>query len=228
LFDDPGYSERVRGETATRTLRVAIADDHPITRCAVRSYLGCFDDIEVVAEAASGRQVIDLLRRERVDVLLLDLDMPGQSGLDAMPLIRAKWRSTAVLVFSAMPESRYAVPLIREGASGFLNKSCPPSELLRAVRHVGRGGSFVTPEVAELLAGQAVDNAPKGPHEQFSAREFQVFLKLARGRSTGTIARELSLSVRTVSSYRARIGAKLDASTPGEITSYALKHALLD
>jgi DNA-binding NarL/FixJ family response regulator len=207
---------------------VAIADDHPITRCALREYLGSFDDIAVVAEAATGRQVIDIIRAHRVDVLLLDLDMPGQSGLDAMPLVRAKSRATAILVFSAYPESRYAVPMMREGASGYLSKACPPAEVVRAIRHVGAGGSFVSPEVAELLACHAIEEVPPRPHEQLTAREFQVFLKLARGRSSGDIARELSLSTRTVSSYRARIAAKLDAATPGEITCYALKHGLLD
>ena len=214
--------------SVARVLQVAIADDHPITRCALRDYLGGFDDIRVVAEACSGRQAIDIVRNQHIDVLLLDLDMPGQSGLDAMPLIRAKSRTTAILVFSALAESRYAVPLIREGASGFLSKGCTPAELLHAVRHVGAGGSFVTPEVAELLAQQAIDLAPPPPHEQLTAREFQVLLKIARGRSSGEIARELSLSTRTVSSYRARIAAKLGAATAGEMTCYALRHGLLD
>ena len=209
-------------------LRIAIADDHPITRRALREYLELFDDIHVVAEAATGRQVIDLVRKERLDVLLLDLDMPGQGGLDAMPHIRAKSRSTAVLVFSAYPESRYAVPLMREGASGYVSKSCPLSEVLRAVRHVGAGGRFVSPEVAELLASHAIEEVQARPHENLTAREFQVLLKLARGRSSGEIAHDLSLSTRTVSTYRARIAAKLECSTPAEVTWYALTQGLLD
>src|SRR3954464_8631078 len=135
--------EPIAGAEALRRLQVAIADDHPITRCALREYLGSFADIHVVAEARTGREVIDLLRQHRIDVLLLDLDMPGQSGLDAISTIRAKSRSTAVLVFSAYPESRLSDSLIREGASGYLSKACPPSEVLRAVSHAVAGGIFV-------------------------------------------------------------------------------------
>ncbi len=211
-----------------RSVRVGIADDHPITRTALRAYLDEQDGIEVVAEAASGREAIDLVRTQAVDVLLLDLDMPGQSGIDALTMIKAKAEHVAVLVLSGYPEHQYAVPLIRNGASGYLNKACEPVEITTAVRRVAQGQRYITPVVAELLATQVITPTPGGLHEQLSARELQVFLKLAQGCSAGEVAAELSLSAKTVSTYRARLMRKLDARSNSDLTYYALKHRLLD
>jgi two-component system, NarL family, invasion response regulator UvrY len=211
-----------------RTLRVGIADDHPITRAALRAYLEEQDAIRVVAEAASGREAIDLVRTQALDVLLLDLDMPGQSGIDALTMIKAKAEHVAVLVLSAYPEHQYAVPLIRNGASGYLNKACEPAEIVTAIRRVAQGGRYITPVVAELLATQVITPSPGGLHEQLSARELQVFLKLAQGCSAGQVAAELSLSAKTVSTYRARLMRKLDARSNSDLTYYALKNHLLD
>ena len=217
-----------QGLRGLRAVRVGIADDHPITRTALRCYLEEQEGIRVVAEAASGREAIDLVRTQMVDVLLLDLDMPGQSGIDALTMIRAKAEHVAVLVLSGYPEHQYAVPLIRNGASGYLNKSCEPSEICAAIRRVAQGGRYITPVVAELLASQVITPTPGGLHEQLSARELQVFLKLAQGSSAGQVAAELSLSAKTVSTYRARLMRKLDARSNSDLTYYALKHRLLD
>jgi two-component system, NarL family, invasion response regulator UvrY len=211
-----------------RTVRVGIADDHPITRTALRCYLDEQDGIRVVAEASSGREAIDLVRTQALDVLLLDLDMPGQSGIDALTMIRAKAEHVAVLILSGYPEHQYAVPLIRNGASGYLNKACEPSEIVSAIRRVSQGARYITPAVAELLASQVITPAPGGLHEQLSARELQVFLKLAQGCSAGQVAAELSLSAKTVSTYRARLMRKLEARSNSDLTYYALKHRLLD
>ncbi|WP_332823822.1 response regulator transcription factor [Ramlibacter sp.] len=211
-----------------RVIRVGIADDHPITRTALRCYLDEQDGIRVVAEASSGREAIDLVRTHAVDVLLLDLDMPGQSGIDALSMIKAKAESVGVLVLSGYPEHQYAVPLIRNGASGYLNKACEPSEITTAIRRVAGGARYITPVVAELLATQMVSPTPGGPHEQLSARELQVFLKLAQGCTAGEVAAELSLSAKTVSTYRARLMRKLQAHSNSDLTYYALKHRLLD
>ena len=213
---------------AVRLVRVGIADDHPITRTALRCYLDEQDGIRVVAEACSGREAIDLVRTQSVDVLLLDLDMPGQSGIDALTMIRAKAEHVAVLILSGYPEHQYAVPLIRNGASGYLNKSCEPGEIVSAIRRVSQGGRYITPVVAELLATQVITPSPGGLHEQLSARELQVFLKLAQGCSAGQVAAELSLSAKTVSTYRARLMRKLEARSNSDLTYYALKHRLLD
>lgn len=216
------------GTMLVRTVRVGIADDHPITRTALRGYLDDQDDIRVVAEASSGREAIDLVRTQEIDVLLLDLDMPGQSGIDALTMIKAKAEHVAVLVLSGYPEHQYAVPLIRNGASGYLNKACEPSEICTAIRRVAQGGRYITPVVAELLASQVITPTPGGLHEQLSARELQVFLKLAQGCTAGEVAAELSLSAKTVSTYRARLMRKLEARSNSDLTYYALKHRLLD
>lgn len=217
-----------QGPWTLRAIRVGIADDHPITRAALRGYLDEQDGIRVVAEASSGREAIDLVRTQSVDVLLLDLDMPGQSGIDALTMIKAKAEHVGVLVLSGYPEVQYAVPLIRNGASGYLNKACEPSEIATAIRRVAQGGRYITPVVAELLASQVITPTPGGLHEQLSARELQVFLKLAQGCTAGQVAAELSLSAKTVSTYRARLMRKLDARSNSDLTYYALKHRLLD
>ena len=217
-----------QGQFTLRAVRVGIADDHPITRTALRAYLDEQDGIQVVAEAASGREAIDLVRTHAVDVLLLDLDMPGQSGIDALTMIKAKADHVAVLVLSGYPEHQYAVPLIRNGASGYLNKACEPSEITAAIRRVAQGGRYITTVVAELLASQVIAPTPGGLHEQLSARELQVFLKLAQGSSAGEVAADLSLSAKTVSTYRARLMRKLEARSNSDLTYYALKHRLLD
>ncbi len=155
------------GKLVLAVVRVGIADDHPITRSALRAYLDEQDGIRVVAEAASGREAIDLVRTQALDVLLLDLDMPGQSGIDALTMIKAKAENVAVLVLSGYPEHQYAVPLIRNGASGYLNKACEPAEITSAIRRVAQGGRYITPAVAELLAAQVVTPSLGGAHEQF-------------------------------------------------------------
>lgn len=228
------YGEREQSAAAAqpswglRAVRVGIADDHPITRTALRCYLDEQDGIQVVAEASSGREAIDLVRTQPIDVLLLDLDMPGQSGIDALTMIKAKAEHVAVLVLSGYPEHQYAVPLIRNGASGYLNKACEPTEICNAIRRVAQGARYITPAVAELLATQVITPSPGGLHEQLSARELQVFLKLAQGCTAGQVAAELSLSAKTVSTYRARLMRKLDARSNSDLTYYALKHRLLD
>jgi two-component system, NarL family, invasion response regulator UvrY len=226
--EQAGTPTPAQGQWSLRAIRVGIADDHPITRSALRAFLDEHDDIRVVAEACSGREAIDLVRTQTLDVLLLDLDMPGQSGIDALTMIKAKAEHVAVLVLSGYPEHQYAVPLIRSGASGYLNKACEPSEIPIAIRRVAQGSRYITPVVAELLASQVIAPTPGGLHEQLSARELQVFLKLAQGCTAGEVAAELSLSAKTVSTYRARLMRKLDAHSNSDLTYYALKHRLLD
>ena len=218
------WRKRALGEP----IRVGIVDDHPIVREAVRGFLSEQEDIRVVGEADSGRAAIDLVRRTPLDVLLLDLEMPGQGGIDAITLIKAKAEHLAVLIYSGHPEQEYAVPLIRNGANGYLNKSAEPGELLQAVRKLASGGSYITPAVADLLASQLVPERGPGLHEQLTARELQVFLKLARGKAPGAIARELCLSAKTISSYRAKVLEKLQARSNSDLTYYALKHKLLE
>ena len=218
-----------RGRARLRAIRVGIADDHPITRSGAALPSSTSRTTSAWwPRRRSGREAIDLVRTQTLDVLLLDLDMPGQSGIDALTMIKAKAEHVGVLVLSGYPEHQYAVPLIRNGASGYLNKACEPAEIAdgdpprragQPLHHAGRGRT----------AGQPGDRADAGRlHEQLSARELQVFLKLAQGCTAGEVAAELSLSAKTVSTYRARLMRKLDARSNSDLTYYALKHRLLD
>lgn len=209
-------------------IQVGIVDDHAIVRSGLRQYLSEHVDVRVVGEAANGREAIDLVRNTAVDVLIMDLSMPGQSGLDALAMLRAKSPDTGILILSGHPEEHYAMNLIRQGASGYLNKECEPSEILEAIRSIALGRRYITPVVAELLAQQLYrkDDAPV--HEQLSEREFQVFLKLAKGATASEIAEILSLSVKTVSTYRTRLMEKMALSSNSDLTYYALKNGLID
>ena len=209
-------------------INVAIVDDHALVRTGLRQFLSEETDLRVLAEAASGREAIDLVSLQPdLDVLILDLSMPGQSGLDALAMIRAKAPDLAILILSGFPEEHYAMNLIRQGASGYLNKECDPAEIVRAIRTVAQGRRYITPSVAELLADQ-LNRKDSGPlHEQLSEREFQVFLRLAKGDTVGQIAEALSLSVKTVSTYRTRLMEKLALQSNSDLTYYALKNGLI-
>ncbi len=209
-------------------IRVGIVDDHAIVRTGLRQFLGEQVDLRVVGEAASGREAIDLVRNTEMDVLVMDLSMPGQSGIDALGMIRAKAPDLSVLILSGYPEEHYAVNLIRQGARGYLNKECDPMEIVQAIRTVTLGRRYISPAVAELLAQQLGRLDAGAPHEQLSEREFQVFLKLARGETAGEIAKALSLSVKTVSTYRTRLLEKMNLSSNSDLTYYALKNRLID
>ena len=163
-----------------------------------------------------------------MDVLLMDLSMPGQSGIDALAMIRAKAPDVGILILSGYPEEHYAMNLIRQGASGYLNKECDPGEIVEAIRTIALGKRYITPTVAELLAQQLNRKNDSMPHEHLSEREFQVFLKLAKGQTAGDIAEALSLSVKTVSTYRTRLMEKMALSSNSDLTYYALKNNLID
>ena len=209
-------------------IKVGIVDDHAIVRSGLRQFFGEHVDLRVVGEAGSGREAIDLVRTTEMDVLVLDLAMPGQSGIDALAMIRAKAPDLGILVLSGYPEEHYAVSLIRQGASGYLNKECDPADIVDGIRTVALGKRYITAPVAELLAQQLGRNDAGPVHEQLSDREFQVFLKLARGHTAGDIAEALSLSVRTVSTYRTRLMEKMGLKSNSDLTYYALKNKLID
>ncbi len=208
-------------------IKVAIVDDHAIVRSGLRQFFSDHVDLRVVGEAGSGREAIDLIRTTDIDVLVMDLSMPGQSGIDALGMIRAKAPDVGILILSGYPEEHYAVNLIRQGASGYLNKECDPMEIVNAIRTISLGRRHITPAVAELLA-QQLDRKDGAPHEQLSEREFQVFLRLAKGETAGDIAKTLSLSVKTVSTYRTRLMEKMSLASNSDLTYYALKNKLID
>lgn len=208
-------------------IRVGIVDDHAIVRVGLRNFLAEQVDVRVVGEAANGREAIDLARTTEMDVMLMDLSMPGQSGIDALAMIRAKAPDVGILVLSIYPEEHYAMNLIRQGASGYLNKECDPLEIVDAIRTIALGKRYFSAQVAELMAQQLDRKADGLPHELLSEREFQVFLKLAAGRTAGQVAEELSLSVKTVSTYRTRLMEKLGLHSNSDLTYYALTNKLI-
>lgn len=210
------------------TTRIGLVDDHTILRNGIRAFIEDHSDLKVVAEAANGREAIDMVRTTELDVLIMDISMPGQSGIDALAMIRAKAPDVGIIILSGFPEEHYAVSLIRQGASAYLNKQCDPSEIVDAVRKVANGHRYISAAVAELLA-QQLNKSDDGPaHGRLSEREFQVFLRLAKGETVGAIADDLSLSVKTVSTYRTRIMEKLNLSSNSDLTYYAMKNGLLD
>jgi DNA-binding NarL/FixJ family response regulator len=208
-------------------IRVGIVDDHAIVRSGLRQYLSEHVDLRVTGEAANGSEALELARGGEVDVLVMDLSMPDSSGVDALAAIKSRFPEIAVLILSGFPETHYATTLLRQGASGYLNKECDPEEIATAIRTVSRGRRYITPAVAEMLADGAAGDAEKLPHETLSERELQVFLRLAKGETIGHMAESMFLSVKTVSTYRTRVLEKLKLQTNSELTYYALKNGLI-
>jgi two-component system, NarL family, invasion response regulator UvrY len=208
-------------------IRIAIVDDHAVVRAGLRQFFSDQVDLAVVAEAASGREALDIVRNGEVDVMLLDISMPDQSGVDALAAIRARSPELPVLILSGFPEAHYATTLLRQGASGYLSKDCDPEEILKAIRTVFRGRKYITAGVAERLAETLGPDADKLPHEHLSERELQVFLRLAQGETIGHAAQGLSLSIKTVSTYRTRLMEKMALQSNSDLTYYAMKNGLI-
>lgn len=208
-------------------IRVAIVDDHAIVRAGLRQYLSEQVDLRVTGEAANGREALELLRGGEVDVLVMDLSMPEHGGVDALSAIKARAPELPVLILSGFPEAHYATTLLRQGASGYLNKECDPEDILTAIRTVARGRRYITPAVAELLAEGLSGDSDKLPHELLSERELQVFLRLAKGETVSAMADSMCLSVKTVSTYRSRVLEKMKLASNSELTYYALKNGLI-
>jgi two-component system invasion response regulator UvrY len=208
-------------------IRVALVDDHIFIREGIKQFLSQHVDIRVAAEASNGKEALELARGGDIDVILMDISMPDQSGVDALAAIKARFPDLPVLILSGYPELHYATNLLRQGASGYLNKECDPDELVQAIRTVFRGRKYITPAVAELLAEGLGGGGDKPPHETLSEREFQVFLRLAKGETVGAMADAMALSVKTVSTYRTRVLDKLSLASNSDLTYYALKNGLI-
>lgn len=208
-------------------IRIVIVDDHAVVRAGLKQFLSEEMDLEISGEASNGHEALDLVRRGGFDVMIMDLSMPDQSGVDALAAIKAREPDLPVLILSGFPESHYATTLLKQGASGYLNKECEPEEIVKAVRTLARGRKYITAAVAELLADSLNRDKDSLPHELLSEREFQVFLRLAKGETVGHIADSMSLSVKTVSTYRSRVMEKLKLETNSDITYYAMKNGLI-
>ena len=208
-------------------IRIGIVDDHAIVRAGLRQFLAEQVDFRVTAEAVNGKEALEIARGDLVDVLLMDISMPDQSGVDALVSIKARRPELPVLILSGFPEAHYATTLLRQGASGYLNKECDPEEIATAIRTVSRGRRYITPSVAEMLADNITGNLDRLPHEALSERELQVFLRLAKGETVSHIADSMFLSVKTVSTYRSRVMEKLKLASNSDLTYYALKNGLI-
>jgi two-component system invasion response regulator UvrY len=209
-------------------IRVTLVDDHPIVRRGLKDTLSAEADIVVVGEAARSEEVLAALSASPCDVVLLDISLPGRGGLDVLKDIRQSFPNVRVLVVSTHDESQYAVRAMRAGAAGYLTKTSPPEELVRAVRQLMRTGRYINEEVGAALAQFAQDDRPGPPHERLSDREHEVLRLLTAGKTVSDIANELSLSVKTVSTYRSRLVEKLGVRTTSELVRYALEHKLFD
>ncbi len=208
-------------------IRIALVDDHTIVRNGLSRFLADQPDFLVVAEAGNGRQAQEVLRLVAADVLILDIAMPEHNGVDALAAITARHPHLPVLILSGFPEEHYATAMLRQGASGYLNKACDPDEIIRAVRTVSRGRRYISARVAEQLADGLSDDRCVSLHEGLSDREFQVFLRLAQGETVGHMADGMSLSIKTVSTYRTRVMEKMRLASNSELTYYAMKKGLI-
>ena len=209
-------------------IRTVIADDHPIVRAGLKQILSDASDIEVAAEAGDSHELLKLIRKERVDVVLLDITMPGFMGLDALKQIKVEKPELPILVLSMHPEDQYGIRVLKAGASGYLMKSTAPDQLVGAIRKVYRGGRYVSPSLAEKMAFGLQTGATELPHEALSDREYQVLCMIASGKTVKGIAAELALSEKTVSTYRARILEKMNMKSNAELTHYGVKQNLVD
>ena len=210
------------------TIRVIVADDHPILRAGLVSVLNASPDLRVVGEAGNGAEVLRSVRDVTFDVLLLDVSMPGKSGLDLMRQIRKDNPRLPILIVSSHPEDQYALRAIKAGASGYLTKMSAPADLVRAVHTIATGRKFITPALAEMLADHVERPDDGRPHESLSDREFQTMKMIAAGHSLTHIAEVLCISVKTVSVYRARVLDKMRMKGNVELTRYVVERGLTD
>jgi DNA-binding NarL/FixJ family response regulator len=208
-------------------IKILIADDHAIVREGLKQIVGETSDLVVAGEAADARGVLELVRREEWDLVLLDIAMPGRGGIEALKELKLENPKIPVLILSIYPEEQYAMRALKAGASGYLTKESAPEELLTAIRKVVEGGKYVSPSLAEKLAIHLEMGNEKLAHEALSDREYQVMLMVASGKTVTEIANELSLSVKTISTNRARALKKMGMKNNAEFTYYAVKQGLI-
>jgi len=209
-------------------IRIVVADDHPIVREGLKQLLSAAGDLAVVGEAQNGQEVLDRVRALAFDVLLLDMSMPGKSGIELIKQVHAEKPKLRILVLSMHEEQQYAVRAIKAGAAGYLTKESAAAQLVSAIRKVAGGGAFITESVAQQLALGAMPQTESPPHSALSDREFQVFRELVSGKAVSDIAAQLNLSVKTVSTHKARIMQKMNMSNAAELIRYAIHHRLVD
>ncbi len=208
-------------------IRLAIADDHPIVREGLRRIASEDAGISVMGEASTGAELFRLLAEEAVDVVLLDVSMPGATFVETLRELREQHPSIKVLVLSVHPEDQWAMRALRAGASGYLTKDHSPEQLVEAIRRVSRGGKYVSESLAESLAGMMDNGRARAPHERLSDREFEVLRALGSGMTVKDVADQLRLSAKTVSTYRVRLLEKMGLKSKADLVRYVVQHDLL-
>jgi two-component system, NarL family, invasion response regulator UvrY len=208
-------------------IKILIADDHPLIRNGLKQIISRENDIEVTCEASNAEEVFELIKKFKIDVLILDISMPGMSGFEVLDKIRQKLPKLPVLMLSALSEELYASKTLKAGASGFINKESAPEELVKAVRKVFSGGLYVSDYLAEKLASDFKYDISKPPQEYLSTREFQIMRLIGSGKTVSEIANELCINVRTVSTYRARILNKMNFKNNSEISNFCIKEGYI-
>lgn len=207
---------------------ILIVDDHAVVRQGLRQILAPELPGARIDEAGNADEALGLVLKHHYDLVMLDISMPGRSGLELLRDIKYQKPDLPVLILSVHPEDQMGIRLLKAGASGYVTKDCAPDELIRAVRKVLAGGRYVSDTLAERLVLDIQTDSGKPPHELLSDREYEVLCAIARGKSVSEIARDLSLSVKTVSTYRSRILEKMRMRTNAELTHYAVRHGLVD
>ncbi|MBC7683862.1 MAG: response regulator transcription factor [Bdellovibrionales bacterium] len=214
--------------TEKATIRVFIADDHAIVREGLKQILAESPDIIVAGEAENGLDAIKLFRKSKCTVMLLDISMPDRSGIDVLKQVKKENPEIAVLMLSMHREDQYAIRSLKAGAAGYLSKQSAPRELVTAIRQVATGQKYVSATLAQELAATIGDDHDTPLHDTLSDREYQTLTMIASGKTVSTIAQELSLSVKTVSEYRARLLVKMKLKNSAELTHYAIKNQLIE
>ena len=209
-------------------IKILIADDHPIVRRGLKQIISETVDMEVTGEASNGQEVINKVRKDNYDIILLDLSMPVRSGLDILKELKTIKPKINILVLSVHPEKQYAIRVLKLGASGYLTKDSASDELIQAIRKVASGKKYITHTLAEELAGELDLDRDKKPHEILSDREFQVLCLIASGKTIKQISDELFLSEKTISTYKSRIFEKMRMGTDAELIRYAIEEKLVE
>lgn len=209
-------------------IKILIADDHTMFREGLKHILAEYPDLVAADEANNGQEVLDKIWKNDYDMVLLDITMPGMTGLEALKQLKNDKPKLPVLILSMHPEEQYAIRVLRAGASGYLTKESAPDELITAIRKISQGKKYITPSLAERLASEFEADSERPLHDILSDREYQVLCMIAAGKTLTHIAGELSLSIKTVSTYRTRIMEKMKMKTNAEVMHYVIKHQLLD
>lgn len=210
-----------------RSLRVLIADDHGILRSGLRRLLSEMPEIDAIGEAEDATHARALMRAEHWDILLLDLDMPGQNSLDVLKILKANYPDVAVLILSMYPEDQFGLRTLKAGAAGYLSKDSAPEQLITAIRRISEGGAYISANLAAVLAKKSNPGSEPRNTDRLSDREFAVLRGIAAGKSITDISKELNLSAKTVSTYRARLLMRLNLNSNVELARYAAEHGIV-